>query len=97
LNMITTTSMIKLGKVYRNLMVDLHISNRKLRERAINIIKMATGADDDTAREALKNSDNNVKAALVMIKNRVDYQQALKQLDDADGYVRLAIQEDSQT
>lgn len=97
LNMITTTSMIKLGKVYRNLMVDLHISNRKLRERAINIIKMATGADDDTAREALKNSNNNVKAALVMIKNRVDYQQALKQLDDADGYVRLAIQEDSQT
>jgi N-acetylmuramic acid 6-phosphate etherase len=97
LNMITTTSMIKLGKVYRNLMVDLHISNRKLRERAINIIKMATGADDDTAREALKNSDNNVKAALVMIKNRVDYQQALKQLDEANGYVRLAIQEDSQT
>lgn len=97
LNMITTTSMIKLGKVYRNLMVDLHISNRKLRERAINIIKMATGADDDTAREALKNSDNNVKAALVMIKNRVDYPQALKLLDEADGYVRLAIQEDSQT
>jgi len=97
LNMITTTSMIKLGKVYRNLMVDLHISNRKLRERAINIIKMATGADDDTAREALKNSNNNVKAALVMIKNQVDYPQALKQLDDADGYVRLAIQEDSQT
>ena len=97
LNMITTTSMIKLGKVYRNLMVDLHISNRKLRERAINIIKMATGADDDTAREALKNSNNNVKAALVMIKNLVDYPQALKQLDEADGYVRLAIQEDSQT
>lgn len=97
LNMITTTSMIKLGKVYRNLMVDLHISNRKLRERAINIIKMATGADDDVAREALKNSNNNVKAALIMIKNRVNYPQALKQLDESDGYVRLAIQEDSQS
>jgi N-acetylmuramic acid 6-phosphate etherase len=91
LNMITTTSMIKVGKVYQNLMVDLHISNHKLNERAINMIQMTTGVSGAVAEETLKASRNNVKAAIVMIKNGVPYEEAIKQLEESDGFVRQAI------
>lgn len=91
LNMITTTAMIKVGKVYQNLMVDLRISNHKLKDRAINMIKMTTCVDAAVAEETLKVSNNNVKAAIVMIKNGVTYEEALKQLEENDGFVRQAI------
>ncbi|MGV3489264.1 MAG: N-acetylmuramic acid 6-phosphate etherase [Tuberibacillus sp.] len=94
LNMITTTAMIKVGKVYKNLMVDVSISNKKLRERGINIIKLTTGADDAVADQALEAANNNVKAAIVMIKNGVDYETAVRKLSGANGYVREAIEED---
>ena len=91
LNMITTTAMIKVGKVYQNLMVDLHISNKKLKERGINIITFTTGVDRQLAEKMLNAAQNNVKAAIVMIKNGVDYETALKRLERSNGYVREAI------
>jgi len=67
LNMISTVSMIKLGKTYGNLMVDLQVSNIKLRDRAIRIIQAATSCDFKRAQEALQESKDQVKVAIVMI------------------------------
>lgn len=91
LNMITTTAMIKMGKVYRNLMVDLNISNKKLKERAVNILKMVTDTDDISANRALEDSQFNVKTAIVMLEKNVDYEVAKELLKTSDGYVRQAI------
>lgn len=94
LNMITTTAMIKTGKVYRNLMVDLHISNHKLKERAINILQLATGTDREVAAKALEASESHVKEAIVMLKKNVDFEKAKQLLKAAGGYVREAIEEE---
>jgi N-acetylmuramic acid 6-phosphate etherase len=91
LNMITTTAMIKLGKVYQNLMVDLHISNQKLKERAINIIRRVTNAEPSLIEKTLELSRNNVKAAIVMIKNNVSYEEAVDQLNRNNGFIQKTI------
>lgn len=91
LNMITTTAMIKLGKVYQNLMVDLHISNQKLKERAINIIRRVTNAEPSLIEKTLELSRNNVKAAIVMIKNNVSYEEAVEQLNKNNGFIQKTI------
>ncbi|AMW32717.1 N-acetylmuramic acid 6-phosphate etherase [Fervidobacterium islandicum] len=67
LNMISTTTMVKLGKVYKNQMVDVLVLNEKLKERAIRIIVKVTGVDYRTASEHLKIADNNTKVAILMI------------------------------
>ena len=69
LNMLTTATMIKLGKVRGNLMVDVQAANEKLKSRAINIVKTVTNCDDETAINALKKSDNSAKAAIDIILN----------------------------
>ena len=69
LNMLTTATMIKLGKVRGNLMVDVQATNEKLKSRAINIVKTVTNCDDETAINALKKSDNSAKAAIDIILN----------------------------
>ena len=97
LNMITTSSMIKLGKVYQNLMIDLNISNAKLKKRAINILKTVTNTDEATANKALLASNFSVKKAIVMLKKQVDADVASKLLEKAEGYVRKAIQLDIQS
>lgn len=91
LNMITTAAMIRLGKVYENLMIDLQLTNEKLKERAKRIIMTITGKSYDEAAIALKKADGHVKTALVMIKAGVDKKEAAKQLKEADGFVRKAI------
>lgn len=91
LNMISTATMIRLGKVYENLMVDVRVSNHKLRERAIHIIQTITGVTYDKAEQVLSEAHNEVKTAIVMIKADVSYEQASKRLVDANGYVRKAI------
>ncbi|MEW4223822.1 N-acetylmuramic acid 6-phosphate etherase [Rossellomorea marisflavi] len=93
LNMISTASMIKLGKAYGNLMVDVNISNYKLERRAIGIIRDITGTDEDTALKTLKLAHNEVKASIVMIKLGCGYDEAKDRLRDANGYVRVAIEE----
>ncbi|MGA9173102.1 MAG: N-acetylmuramic acid 6-phosphate etherase, partial [Thermoactinomyces sp.] len=91
LNMISTTVMIRLGKVYENLMVDVNISNYKLKERAINIIRTVTGVSYQQARETLELANHEVKTAIVMIEAGVTYEKATELLKRADGYVRRAI------
>ena len=91
LNMITTTAMIRLGKVYENMMIDLQLTNEKLRERAKRIIMTITGNSYEEAAIALKKADGQVKTALVMIKAKVDKKEAARRLKEADGFVRRAI------
>lgn len=92
LNMISTSSMIQLGKAYENLMVDVSISNHKLKERAINIISKITSASYDQSKLTLESAHNEVKALIVMIKLDTTYAEATKLLNEADGYVRKAIE-----
>ena len=94
LNMLTTISMIKFGKTYGNLMVDLKSSSEKLRDRARRIITTVTGIDYDEADALLKRAKWNVKAAIVMQKADLTLPQALKRLKKADDSVREAIGED---
>lgn len=91
LNMITTTAMIRLGKVYGNMMVDLQMTNEKLRERAKRILMIATGVDYEGAGEVLQRAQGHVKTALVMIKAGVNREEATRRLTQAGGFVRLAI------
>jgi N-acetylmuramic acid 6-phosphate etherase len=92
LNMISTAAMVKLGKTYGNIMVDLKITNNKLRERAKRILMEITGITHDEAVEYLNKSQNNVKVALVMILGKTEYENALKILNESDGFVRKAIE-----
>ena len=78
LNMLTTTAMIRLGKVWGNMMVDLQITNKKLEERSKRIVMLATGVDYDAAKQVLQQADGHVKTALVMIMANVDVQEAKK-------------------
>lgn len=91
LNMISTATMIRLGKVYENLMVDVNVSNQKLKDRAISIIETVTNADYDQALNSLEKANNQVKPAIVMIKTATDYEKAMELLESADGDVRKAI------
>lgn len=91
LNMISTTTMIKLGKVFENLMVDLKASNYKLIERAKRIVASVTDVSVEEAGLTLSDANQDVKAAIVMIKTNVTYDEAKHVLDVTEGYVRNAI------
>ncbi|MCD8510558.1 MAG: N-acetylmuramic acid 6-phosphate etherase [Bacillus sp. (in: Bacteria)] len=91
LNMITTTSMILLGKVYQNLMVDLQASNVKLRKRAINIVKMVTSCEDQEAKDILEKTNWKVKDAIVIRETGVSIDIAQKLLKDSNGRISEAI------
>lgn len=91
LNMLTTASMIKLGKVYENMMVDLQLTNAKLVERAKRIIMMITSVDYEVSGEYLEKSGGHVKTAVVMIANRMSREEAKVCLEKANGFVRVAI------
>lgn len=91
LNMITTASMIKMGKVYENLMVDLKVSNQKLKERAKNIVSTITEVSVEKAKVVLEKTNYEVKPAIVMIKADVTFEEAKKYIQEADGFVREAI------
>lgn len=92
LNMITTTTMIKIGKVYENLMVDLKVSNHKLKERAKNILSIITDVQYQKAEEVLEKTNYEVKPAIVMIKTGVTLQDAKVYIEQANGFVRKAIE-----
>lgn len=92
LNMISTTVMVKLGKVQENLMVDLNATNYKLKERAKRIIMELTHVSYDKAEQVLTEASYQVKPAIVMIETNVSFEQALKALERKDGYVREAIE-----
>lgn len=92
LNMITTTAMIRIGKVYENMMIDLQMTNQKLVERSKRIVMTITGVSYEVAEKYLKEAKGNVKTALVMIKANVSYEEAVRRLKLADGFVRKAIE-----
>ncbi|SDM25462.1 N-acetylmuramic acid 6-phosphate etherase [Sediminibacillus halophilus] len=91
LNMISTTAMIKLGKVQENLMVDVHASNYKLMERAKRIIMELTDISYQAAEEALQAANKQVKPAIVMVEAKVTYEEAKQAIKESKGYVREAI------
>lgn len=86
-NMLTTASMVKMGKVYSNLMVDVKTSNEKLVERAKRIIMIATNVKYDVAEKFLEEADNSVKLAIFMIKSGLDKDSAKSILDRQEGYI----------
>lgn len=91
LNMISTTVMIKQGKAYSNLMVDLQPTNDKLRQRAKNIFTIITAADEIMAEEFLKKSNYELKKAIVMYKKGVSFKEAQKILAEHDGILKKVI------
>lgn len=95
LNMISTISMIQLGKVYDNLMVDLQISNAKLLKRAQRIVTQLTGLEADAAAQLLTAAQGEVKTALMMHKAQVNYPEAKHRLAAAKGRLRIALGEKS--
>ncbi|HGM3508210.1 TPA: N-acetylmuramic acid 6-phosphate etherase [Clostridioides difficile] len=90
-NMLTTASMVKMGKVYSNLMVDVKTSNEKLVERAKRIIMIATNVKYDVAEKFLEEADNSVKLAIFMIKSGLDKDSAKNILDRQEGYISEAL------
>ncbi|MEY9979298.1 N-acetylmuramic acid 6-phosphate etherase [Lysinibacillus sp. RC79] len=91
LNMITTTTMIKLGKVYKNLMVDVHASNYKLRERAKKIVCEATNVSYEQAENILEQTNYQVKLAIVMLLTNTTLDNAQTLLTQSEGHVRTAV------
>lgn len=90
LNQISTISMVRMGKCYENLMVDLRATNQKLWDRGARIIGTLTGLDYEASMDLLKRADGHVKAAIVMQKRNVSFEEARHILDQAGGYLRRA-------
>ncbi|NBD00779.1 N-acetylmuramic acid 6-phosphate etherase [Atlantibacter hermannii] len=91
LNMITTGAMIRSGKVYSNLMVDVEATNAKLIERQISIVMDATDCDRETAQAALQQCNRHCKTAIVMVLSGLDAAQAGAVLEQNNGFIRLAL------
>ncbi|HGS4778334.1 TPA: N-acetylmuramic acid 6-phosphate etherase [Vibrio cholerae] len=93
LNMLTTASMIRLGKSYQNLMVDVRATNRKLIARAVRIVMQATDCQREEAEALLKESHNNAKLAILMHLTGMNDEQATAKLSQSDGFLRRAMEE----
>lgn len=91
LNMLSTVSMIRVGKVYKNLMVDVQQTNEKLHVRAENIVMEITSCDRVEARNYLKESEGSVKVAIIMYLVGCQKEEALEKLEKAKGHIREAI------
>lgn len=91
LNMLSTLSMVGIGKVYKNLMVDVQPTNEKLVSRAENIVMKATDADRKTAKEKLQESGGKVKTAIIMILLDIDKDTAVEKLKETEGHIRKAL------
>ncbi|OJY63844.1 MULTISPECIES: N-acetylmuramic acid 6-phosphate etherase [unclassified Rhizobium] len=91
LNMLTTASMIRIGKSYQNLMVDVSASNKKLVARASRIVMQATGCSQQEARRVLDLTGNDVKLAILMEITGMGIEEARAALQNADGFLRKAI------
>ncbi|MFC1581618.1 N-acetylmuramic acid 6-phosphate etherase [Candidatus Neomarinimicrobiota bacterium] len=91
LNMISTATMVKMGKVYGNLMVDLKVVNEKLLRRGIRIVTQLTRIDNKSAEKLLKNAGNSVKTAVVMHNKKFDRNEAEKILKENNGKLRAVV------
>lgn len=92
LNMLTTTAMIRLGKVYGNMMVDLQMTSMKLEERSKRTVMIITGVDYEAAQKYLQEAGGHVKTALVMILKNCTRKEAIERLQKGDGFVRAALE-----
>ncbi len=92
LNLLTTATMVRLGKVYGNLMVDVRATNFKLRDRALRIVMSATGAERSQAEDALNLAEGEVKTTIIMLTASVDVGTARGRLSEANGWVRRALE-----
>ena len=93
LNMLSTASMVQLGKVYQNLMVDVKPKNRKLLNRAKNIVMKLTDVGEAEAKKYLKDSGNDVKVAIVMARKQLDQETARNFLNHHHGYLGKILNE----
>ncbi len=93
LNMLSTASMIRSGKSYRNLMIDVNASNEKLYARAVRIVMQATDCDYDCAKLALEQSENNAKLATLMILTGLNFEQSKDCLAKNSGFLRKAVEQ----
>lgn len=91
-NMISTCTMIKLGKVYQNYMVDLCATNQKLHARSARMLRLLTEVDEETAHRALADSDGRLKVAILMLKGGISPEKAAKLLEENDDVLRLALE-----
>lgn len=91
LNMLSTAAMIKLGKVYGNLMVDLKVTNQKLADRAGRLVMQLTGLDERAAKQLLSQANREVKTAVVMQRRQVDDAEARRLLQEANGFLGAVI------
>ena len=92
LNMLSTASMIRIGKVYKNLMVDLRPVNHKLILRSIRLIREVTGCSEEKAQEALEASRRQPKTAIVMVLMGIDREEALRLLEAANGHISSIVE-----
>ncbi|NOU93999.1 N-acetylmuramic acid 6-phosphate etherase [Paenibacillus sp. LMG 31456] len=95
LNMITTAVMIQLGKVYGNLMVNVQATNMKLKDRVVRIVREATGVTEETAGIMSDHAKGDARAAILMLKYQISYEEAIRGLQEANGhfgnaFIRLA-------
>jgi N-acetylmuramic acid 6-phosphate etherase len=86
LNMISTVVMVRLGKVYGNLMVNVQATNAKLKERVVRIVMDATSADERTAASAAERANGDARAAILMVTYQIGYEEAIRRLDEAGGH-----------
>jgi len=93
LNMLSTATMVRLGHAYENLMIDLTRTNQKLRERAKRILMEASGRNMSAVEDALRQSEHNLRVALIMLKRRISSAKAHHDLARAGGDVRRALGE----
>ena len=91
LNIISTSVMVKLGKTFGNLMIDVKVSNKKLKERAIRLVSLITGCDKPLAEQALALSDNRVKQAVLYLKKGLDFESATDLLKINQNYLSRAL------
>jgi N-acetylmuramic acid 6-phosphate etherase len=95
LNMLSTASMVKLGKVYENLMIDVNATNQKLHARAVRIVMQATQCSQELAKAALDRADNSAKLAILMILTNQDASAAKQILANSHGHLRKALNQDA--
>lgn len=92
-NMLSTATMVRIGKVYKNLMVDMKATNEKLSARAVRILMQAVDIDEVRAEKALAEAKGNMKAAIILLQKKIPLAQALEKLQQAHGSVRAVLEE----
>lgn len=95
LNMLSTGSMIKIGKIYENFMIDLKATNEKLKDRAVRIVSQIAEVDNNIAKETLAKCDWKIKTAIVALKNNVEFDKANEELKKNHGVLRRVLGEKS--